>query len=84
MRTVIVKLKNQVPPERGLARIRALVGNTDLATAQQLFPRDREPETASILELRVHDSVEMGKVLARIRESAEVEYAHVPSERKPL
>jgi hypothetical protein len=83
MRTVIVKLKSEVPPERGIARIRALVGKKDLAAAHQLFPGDREPETASILEVIVHDSVEMGKVLANIREAAEVEYAHVPSERKP-
>jgi hypothetical protein len=84
MRTVIVKLKNAVPPKRGLARIRALVGSKDLAAVQQLFPGDREPETASILELRVHDSVAIDEVLAKIRDAGEVEYAHVPSERKPV
>jgi hypothetical protein len=84
MRTVIVKLKNLIPPERGLAQMRTLVGKENLATAQQLFPGDSEPETASILELTLRDSAEVGKVLTKIRKAAEVEYAHEPSDRKPL
>jgi hypothetical protein len=64
--------------------MRRLVGKENLAAAHQLFPGDPEPETASILELTLRDSAEIGKVLTKIRRAAGVEYAHEPSDRKPV
>jgi hypothetical protein len=84
MPTLIVKLKNDVSPERGLARVRALIGAKDLGAAQQLFPGDTEPETATLLEVELKDSARLEDVVEKIRGASEVEYAHLPSNRRTL
>jgi hypothetical protein len=83
MKTLIVKLRNEVSPERGLACLRSLVGTRDLEAARQLFPGDTEPETASLVEVRLRSSAAVGHVLETLQAAAEVEYAHEPAARKP-
>lgn len=84
MRTLIVKLKSKVPPERGVSRLRTLVGGTDLESVAQVFPGDTEPDTASLLELKVRDSAPVRDIVATLRRDEDVEYVHEPTARRPL
>lgn len=84
MRTLIVKLKSAVRPEEGCARVRSLVGAGHLESVGQLFPGDVEPDTASLLEVRLRDSAPVEKVLTSLKRADDVEYAHEPSARKPM
>jgi hypothetical protein len=84
MHTLIVKLKKAVPPDRGVSRLRTLVGAADLESVAQVFPGDTEPDTASLLELKVRDAAPVGDIVAAIRRDDEVEYVHEPTARRLL
>ncbi len=79
---VIVKLRRFRAQFEQQRSIRDLVGK-ELVGAEPVFGDSDEPELATLFEVRVRRGADVQRVIDRLLKDDEVEYAHVPAERRP-
>jgi hypothetical protein len=81
-RTVIVKFKSSGTAAARAKKIRDLLG-PDLEEARPLFPGETERDLAALFEARLTPSASASRAIARLKADSQIEYAHVPAERRP-
>jgi hypothetical protein len=82
--TIIVKLRDGKDSEARSRRIRKLFGNDFIRDAHPLFPGEEEEGLASLYEVVLKSNASVEQALAYLNKVREVEYAHIPQDRKPL
>lgn len=81
---LIVKLTAACRPEAGPRVIRAAVGPDDVDGVEPLFPGDPEPGMAGLFSVTLKASASAPDAIRALEKDESVEYAHVPSSKKPL
>jgi hypothetical protein len=82
MATVIVRLANKVSADSGASTIRSILGEDAVDRIEQLFPDDPTPELASLFNVTLGSDALAAKAVDKLTKNQQIEYAHMPQERK--
>jgi hypothetical protein len=84
MATVIVRLANKVPLDSGPSTIRSILGDDAVQKIEQLFPDDPLPELASLFNVTLGSDALAAKAIDKLTKDKQIQYAHMPQERKAI
>ncbi len=79
---IMVKFQRASQGSRRKKELAKWIGES-LVTAEPLFPDDEDAELSTLYALLVRGDQDAARIIELLQEQEDVEYAHVPGERRP-
>ncbi len=81
--SVTVQFSHECDEDEQLGNIHRLIGKKHIASMEQVFPGEKDPELGTLVVLTLDESAPVEETIDTLNADDEIEIAHVAAERKP-